>query len=257
VLHTVATQLSPSIEDDLQRAVTELKDRSVFGGPVGIAGILLTSLAAFAQFDRAMDRIWNVHPQASQGLLKSLKSILVNRGVALLMLLGLGAVVTVAFLANITISAIESTTETVLPASNILWQLSQPVAPFLINILVLTLLYRWLPRRTVRWREALRGGLFAGIGWEIGRFVLDSYLIGNKYTSAYGVVGSFIAIQLWCYYSVSIVFLGAEYIQEFCRHCSGDETDESAGHQQIERRHAGSGGRQSVPPESERFLQAH
>lgn len=255
VLHTVATHLSPSIESNLKQSIAEVKDRSAFNGPVGLAGILLASLAGFAQFDRAMDRIWNIHPQASQGILKSVKRILVQRGVALLMLLGLAALITIAFLANITISAIDSMTEYVLPAPDILWRISQPLASFLINILILTMLYRWLPKRKVHWREALRGGVFAGIGWELGRLVLDAYLIGNKYTSTYGVLGSFIAIQLWCYYSVSMIFLGAEYIQEFCRHCSSDETDESAGNQQVELRHAGSGGRQSMPAESERILQ--
>lgn len=257
VLHVLATHVSSSVEDNLQKTIAEVKDKSVLSGPIGIAGILLASLAGFAQFDRAMDRIWNIHPQASEGILKSAKRILLVRGKALLMLLGLAALITIAFLANITISAIESTTESVLPAPDIIWRISQPLVSFVINILILTMLYRWLPKRKVHWREAVRGGVFAGVGWEIGRLILDSYLIGNKYTSAYGVVGSFIAIQLWCYYSVSMIFLGAEYIQEFCRHCSSDETDESAGNQPIELRHAGSGGRQSVPPESEKSLQVN
>lgn len=255
VFQTIAAHLSPSLESDLREAVSEVKDRSMFTGPIGIAGIFLAALGGFAQFDRAMDRIWNIHPQASQGILKSILRILRQRGIALLMLLGIAVVFTVAFLANIAISAIEAHSKYMLPAPDVIWRISQPIVSFLVNVLILTLLYRWLPKRKVRWREALRGGLFAGISWEIGRLVLGAYLIGSKYTSAYGVIGSFIAIQLWCYYSVSMVFLGAEYIQEFCRHCQGDESDESAGNQQIERRHAGSGGRQSVSPKSERFLQ--
>jgi hypothetical protein len=34
-----------------------------------------------------------------------------------------------------------------------------------------------------------------------------------RYTSAYGAIGSFIAILLWCYYGISILFFGAEYVQ--------------------------------------------
>jgi uncharacterized BrkB/YihY/UPF0761 family membrane protein len=34
-----------------------------------------------------------------------------------------------------------------------------------------------------------------------------------RYTSAYGAIGSFIALLLWCYYGISILFYGAEYVQ--------------------------------------------
>ena len=48
---------------------------------------------------------------------------------------------------------------------------------------------------------------------ELGRVVLGAFLIGMRYSSAYGAVGSFIAILLWCYYGISILFFGAEYVQ--------------------------------------------
>jgi hypothetical protein len=43
--------------------------------------------------------------------------------------------------------------------------------------------------------------------------VLGLTLIGMRYTTAYGVIGSFIALLAWCYYGVSVILYGAEYIQ--------------------------------------------
>jgi membrane protein len=67
----------------------------------------------------------------------------------------------------------------------------------------------------------------AAVVWEIGRMILAAFLIGNKY-SAYGVVGSFIAVMLWIYYASTVVFLGAEYVQVICRRCdpkpNGEQT---------------------------------
>ena len=37
------------------------------------------------------------------------------------------------------------------------------------------------------------------------------YLVREGYTSAYGVIGSFLAIMLWTYYAMLVVFFGAEY----------------------------------------------
>jgi membrane protein len=81
------------------------------------------------------------------------------------------------------------------------------------NALLFGMVYKWLPKKDVGWHEALRGGLLASVIWELGRMVLGVFLIGMKYTVAYGVVGSFIALLLWCYYGMSIVFFGAEYVQ--------------------------------------------
>jgi membrane protein len=99
------------------------------------------------------------------------------------------------------------------------------VLPVLLKAAVFTLIYRWLPKPDVRWSEALRGGIFASIVWEIGRNVLTCFLVGAKYSSAYGVVGSFIVVLLWIYYAITVLFLGAEYIQCICEKC--DTTVES------------------------------
>jgi hypothetical protein len=81
------------------------------------------------------------------------------------------------------------------------------------NGTLFSFVYRWLPKKEVRWADAIRGGLLAACIWELGREVLGAFLIGMRYTSAYGAIGSFIAILLWCYYGISILFFGAEYVQ--------------------------------------------
>ena len=90
-----------------------------------------------------------------------------------------------------------------------------------VNVLVFTLLYRWLPKVDVRWNEAFRGAVLVAVGWEVGRVVLANVLIGTRYSNAYGAVGSFLAVMLWLYYVSLLLFLGAEYIQVVCKHCAG------------------------------------
>jgi membrane protein len=69
-----------------------------------------------------------------------------------------------------------------------------------------------LPKARVGWSAAVQGGLLAGVLWEISRQVLTYLLSGRQYT-AYGVVGSLIAVMLWIYIASSILFLGAEYVR--------------------------------------------
>jgi membrane protein len=83
-----------------------------------------------------------------------------------------------------------------------------------INTLLFTLLFRLLTPVRVRWRDSLRAALFTAGGWELGRVLLGALVIGTKYTDAYGLIGSFLAVLLWCYYAVAFIFLGAEYLKE-------------------------------------------
>ena len=86
-----------------------------------------------------------------------------------------------------------------------------------LNTLAFGVLYHTMPRARVRWKEAFRGGLVVAIVWEVGRLLLVKYLIGGRYT-AFGVVGALIAIQLWAWYAVTAILLGAEYVRVTCAH---------------------------------------
>ncbi|MCA9071192.1 MAG: YihY/virulence factor BrkB family protein, partial [Planctomycetaceae bacterium] len=66
---------------------------------------------------------------------------------------------------------------------------------------------------------AFKGAVLVAIGWEIGRQILAAVLIRSNYISAYGTIGSFLAIMLWLYFSSHLVFLGAEFVQCICQKC--------------------------------------
>jgi membrane protein len=87
---------------------------------------------------------------------------------------------------------------------------------FCVNTALFTLIYRWLPKTPAPLKPSFRGAVVAAVIWEIGRQILAEILIGSKYTTAYGVLGSFIGLMLWCYYAVAVLLLGAEYIQVIC-----------------------------------------
>ncbi|HWC88066.1 MAG TPA: hypothetical protein VG433_00360, partial [Pirellulales bacterium] len=51
------------------------------------------------------------------------------------------------------------------------------------------------------------------------RQVLAVMVIGGRY-SAYGVVGTFIAMMVWVYYAAAVLFLGAEFVKVTCDACN-------------------------------------
>jgi membrane protein len=82
-----------------------------------------------------------------------------------------------------------------------------------LNLAAFTVMYLIIPKVRIRFVDAARGGLLAAVLWEGGRLALAAYLLHLNYPSAYGVIGSFIAIMLWAYYATLVVFFGAEYVR--------------------------------------------
>jgi membrane protein len=182
---------------------------------VALLGLIAAAIGIFVQFDSILDRIWGTPASPKRGVVAAIRRALIDRLMAFLVLLGLGALLVAIFLIDMTLSGIQKYVE-YLPAGKHAWQALQIGVSLALNTLLFGTLYRLLPRAPVGWREALAGGLFVSIVWRLGLLVLTPFLIGEKY-SAYGVVGSFIAIMIWMYYASAVVFLGAEFVQVLCR----------------------------------------
>jgi len=212
VIAAIAKNMSDQLADYVKQSLDVVQERSVISGPLGLLTMLITSLAAFAQFDSAFDRIWRVPSRNSKSIIAMGLGLLIQRGRAFLLLFGLGLFVVVVFLAGMVLAAIQSRAAHLLPQEEWLWNTVQIGVTLATNTLVFMLLFWLLPKSPVRWCDAFHGALLTAVAWEIGRQVLAVFIARGKYTSAYGVVGAFLAILLWCYYAVTIILLGAEYI---------------------------------------------
>jgi membrane protein len=213
VLTLVESDLSPSARAAVEQALEQVRDRSTVHGPVALGMMLFSAIAGFVQLQQAFDRIGNVPRNASKGIVNALRMVLFERLIAFLMLCGLALLVTAVFIGTMVLVAIENYTTGILPGSQLLWRPLQALVSFLTNAMLFSLIYRSLPKNPAPFKYCLRGGLVAALIWEIGRQILAAVLIGTRYTAAYGVIGSFIGLMLWCFYAVAVLLLGAEYIE--------------------------------------------
>ncbi len=219
MLDAVGQQMSAELEQHIATALDQVRSGANTGGPIGLISLLIGAMAIFVQFDAAFDVIWNTGASETKGAVAAVKRLILHRGVAFLMLIGLGVVLITIQVVGVAMTAAAQISDSILPSGNRLWSFARFVLPPILNGLIFTLIYKWLPRVPVAWKEAVQGGIFAAVVWEVGRQLLTHFLVGTKYSSAYGVVGSFIAVMLWIYYGVSVLFLGAEYVQSVCAKC--------------------------------------
>ncbi len=205
----IAQQASPDLAKQVDRSLRVVSDRAVSGGPIGFLVLVISAIAIFAQLDAAFDRIWRLPPDPHSTWMQWLERLVFQRLKALGMLMGVGGFIILAMILSGLAHALASRVEI---GAWVEWASSLWVN-VLLNLFALTLIYRVVPKSEIRWWDAFRGGVVAAALWEVGRQALTAYFLHLNYPSAYGVIGSFIAVMLWAYYVSLVVLFGAEYVR--------------------------------------------
>jgi membrane protein len=84
--------------------------------------------------------------------------------------------------------------------------------PNLVELAVFSFAYWLIPHRTVPFRYALAGGLFATVLFEISKRAFAAYLLGvPTYDQIYGTLAVAPIFLIWIYLSWTVVLLGASF----------------------------------------------
>jgi membrane protein len=82
--------------------------------------------------------------------------------------------------------------------------------PFLLAFLIVSLLYRYVPRRRPEWREAMAGAITFGLLWVSAKLLFVTYSgYASVYVRLYGSLLEIVLLLLWVYYSALLLLLGA------------------------------------------------
>jgi membrane protein len=93
--------------------------------------------------------------------------------------------------------------------------------PFALAFLAVSLLYRLVPRRRPRWRDAMAGALTFGLLWVSTKVIFVSYGgYATVYARLYGSLLEIVLLLLWVYYSAGLLLFGgviAHKLQQLAR----------------------------------------
>lgn len=212
ILDIISGHVSPSLETKINHVLHQFEQQSSLNGPIGMLATILAAIGVFYQFERAFDKIWQIPPATSTSLLGSVFRMIKERLTAFALLASVGFGILAILFVNMGVTIASRWFEDSPFKNWILLSVPQFVLTVILNALAFGIIFRWLPKRPVQWRYAIRGGLMTSILWEFGRQILESILIGARYTTAYGAIGSFIGLLLWFYWGVSLLLFGAEYV---------------------------------------------
>lgn len=225
ILAAIEQQASADLSDQVRRLLNATGQRAPAGGVIGACMLVIAAIAIFAHLDYAFDRIWNFARPRHETWWTWIGRRLIRRLKSLIMLIAAGGFVLAVMVASIVWTGVQ--TAALRDVENYPWLpwVANIGITTTLNFIAFTFMYRFLPKAKVRWGEAIDGAIIAAAFWEAGRQLLALYLLRQNFPSAYGVIGSFIAIMLWAYYAMIVALFGAEFVHAIYQERVGDATE--------------------------------
>ena len=86
------------------------------------------------------------------------------------------------------------------------------------NIIIFTLVFKYVNDAVIRWKLALGGALLTAVLLYIGQLLIKYYLFNFFFGSkSGGIAGSIFILLAWVYYSSQIIFFGAKFTAVYAR----------------------------------------
>ena len=95
------------------------------------------------------------------------------------------------------------------------WQVLFAIVSYLVTVVLMVLIYRFMPKAAVTLTDTLPGAFLAGLLWEIAKYIFASSLNYFHYDQIYGSVGAVVAVLTWSYVSSLIMLFGAQLTAVF------------------------------------------
>ncbi len=172
--------------------------RADMAGLIGLGALLVSASTAFAQFQAAINTIWDVDAPAPNALWQWI----------LRRLLSFGMIAVIGFLLMVALIA-SSALALVLTEESPAWLVVNEAITLVLFAVAFAGLFRHVPDARIPLRPALLGGMLTAILFEAGKWAIGSYLSSAASADAYGAASSLILMLLWVYYSSLIVLVGA------------------------------------------------
>lgn len=175
---------------------------------VGVVVLVFGATSVFGELQSALNRIWRVPEPASASVLKNL---LRGRLLSFAMLLGIGLLLSLSLVLGTSLSVVEEVSDLWFGGSRPILSIFYPLVSFLSNIGIFAMLYKFIPRARIAWRDVGVGALVTALLYEAGKILIGLYLGRSTVGSGFGAAGSVVIFLVWVYYSAQVFLLGAEF----------------------------------------------
>jgi membrane protein len=216
----VMSDLARWLGDDGARTLFGLLDRAAEhnAGSASVFGVVVLVYAStrlFSQLKRALNQMWDVQARSSSGFRGAVGKQARKRGLAVLMVLFVGAVIVAVVVAKAVLAA--ATAPLGDAGARLAWRVGEPLVSLGATTLLFGAIFKALPDAHIAWRDAWRGAFATAALFSVGATVIGLYLGRKALDAMYGPAGSVVMLLLWVHYSAQVFFFGAALTGELAR----------------------------------------
>lgn len=207
-------QLRGLMGDDAAKAIEAIlttvskPSESITAALIGVVVLLIGATAVFGELQDALDRIWRAPvADTSNSLWRLLRTRLLSFG----MILGIAFLLMVSLVLGAVMAALGKWWGGLFIGWEILAQIVNLLVGFALTTTVFAMIYKLMPRVTVRWEDVWFGAIVTSLLFTVGKLLIGLYIGKSGVASGFGAAGSLVIILVWVYYSAQIFLIGAEF----------------------------------------------
>jgi membrane protein len=175
---------------------------------ISVAVLLVGATTVFGELQDALDRIWRAPARdRSGGLWGLVRARLLSFG----MILGIAFLLMVSLVFSAALAALGKWWGGFFGSWEVLLQAVNLLVGYGLTTAVFAMIYKFMPRVSVRWHDVWLGAATTALLFTIGRFLIGLYIGRSGIASGFGAAGAVAIIFVWVYYSAQIFLLGAEF----------------------------------------------
>ena len=181
---------------------------------VGIVTLVFGATSLFFQFQKTLNKLWDVVAAPK----KAWEKYLLDRANSL------GMIVVIAFLLLITLllsSFIGLTNDWVIRRFGfetlVFVNIINIVVGFLVTLVLFAAMFKILPDIQIQWKSVWVGAAVTAVLFTIGKYILTFYFDKFNPSSSFGAAGTIILLLLWINYTCQIIFFGAEFTKVYTK----------------------------------------
>jgi membrane protein len=183
---------------------------------LGALLLLVGATTVFAELQDSLDRIWRApvasgNSHRSNGLWLLLRARLLSFG----MILAIGFLLMVSLVVSAGLASLGRHVGPFFGAWLLLADVANTAASFGMVTVMFALIYKYMPRVRVHWKDVWIGALITAALFTLGKSLIGLYIGRSSISSGFGAAGSLVVVLLWVYYSAQVFLLGAQFTWVF------------------------------------------
>lgn len=189
---------------------------------IGIILLLVGATTVFGELQNSMDRIWKAPAREGSGLWHLIQARLLSFG----MIMGIGFLLMVSLIFSAGLSAMSKWWSSAFSGWMVVMSVFNFVFSFVLTTGMFAMIYKIMPRVTIRWNEVWIGATITAALFTVGKWLIGIYIGQSAIASGYGPAGALLALLIWIYYSAQIFLMGAEFTWAYS-HLFGSRKDKN------------------------------